>query len=97
MPVRRAAVVAPLVMTATLRRAGVTRHHPVGVMQHTLGKWAPSNASSPSMLIERQAAVPPLSYAQGPRVPPLLEETIGENLRRTVERFGEREALVVVD
>src|SRR5262245_26492275 len=49
------------------------------------------------MLIERQVAVLPLSYANGPRDTPLLEETIGENLRRTVERFGEREALVVVD
>jgi fatty-acyl-CoA synthase len=49
------------------------------------------------MLIERQAAVLPLSYAHGPRDSPLLEETIGENLRRTVERFGDREALVVVD
>jgi fatty-acyl-CoA synthase len=26
---------------------------------------------------------------------PLLGETIGENLRRTVERFGSRDALVV--
>ncbi|HEY7623327.1 MAG TPA: AMP-binding protein [Solirubrobacteraceae bacterium] len=50
-----------------------------------------------SMLIERQAAVLPLSYAQGPRNVPLLEETIGENLRRTVDRFGDREALVVAD
>jgi fatty-acyl-CoA synthase len=49
------------------------------------------------MLIERQAAVLPLSYAQGPRDVPLLQETIGENLRRTVERFGDREALVVCD
>jgi hypothetical protein len=36
-----------------------------------------------------------LSYCQGPSGPPLLEETTGDNLRRTVERFGEREALVV--
>ena len=35
------------------------------------------------------------SYAHGPSATPLLGETIGENLRRTVERFGEREALVV--
>jgi fatty-acyl-CoA synthase len=35
------------------------------------------------------------SYAHGPSETPLLGETIGENLRRTVERFGEREALVV--
>jgi fatty-acyl-CoA synthase len=47
------------------------------------------------MLIERQAAVLPLSRAQGPRDVALLHETIGENLRRTVERFGDREALVV--
>ena len=35
------------------------------------------------------------SYARGPRDVPLLDETIGENLRRTVERFADREALVV--
>jgi fatty-acyl-CoA synthase len=36
-----------------------------------------------------------LSYASGPSSQPLLGETIGENLRRTVERHGECEALVV--
>ena len=36
-----------------------------------------------------------MSYAHGPSDVPLLGETIGENLRRTVERFGDREALVV--
>ena len=35
------------------------------------------------------------SYARGARDVELLDETIGANLRRTVERFGEREALVV--
>ena len=30
------------------------------------------------------------SYARGPRDVPLLEETIGERLRRTAERFGDR-------
>src|ERR1700754_498963 len=35
------------------------------------------------------------SYARGPIDEPLLEQTIGENLRRTVERCGDREALVV--
>ena len=35
------------------------------------------------------------SYLHGPSLIPLLGETIGENLRRTVERFGERDALVV--
>lgn len=39
--------------------------------------------------------MPPLSYAHGASSVPLLGETIGENLRRTVERFGDREALVV--
>jgi fatty-acyl-CoA synthase len=38
---------------------------------------------------------PIMSYAQGPTDVALLDETIGENLRRTVERFGDREALVV--
>ena len=36
-----------------------------------------------------------LSYAHGASAVPLLGETIGENLRRTVERFPDREALVV--
>jgi fatty-acyl-CoA synthase len=35
------------------------------------------------------------SYAHGTSHIPLLGETIGENLRRTVERHGDREALVV--
>ncbi|MBN9119435.1 MAG: AMP-binding protein [Planctomycetes bacterium] len=35
------------------------------------------------------------SYAHGACSVPLLGETIGANLRRTVERFGDREALVV--
>ncbi|MFK7898274.1 MAG: AMP-binding protein [Myxococcota bacterium] len=36
-----------------------------------------------------------LAHDRGATEPPLLEETIDENFRRTVERFGEREALVV--
>ena len=36
-----------------------------------------------------------LSYAHGPSTVPLLGETIGENLRRTAERFPDRDALVV--
>jgi fatty-acyl-CoA synthase len=36
-----------------------------------------------------------LSYAHGASATPLLGETIGENLRRTVERCGDIEALVV--
>ena len=36
-----------------------------------------------------------LSYAHGPTDVALLTETIGESLRRTVERFPHREALVV--
>jgi fatty-acyl-CoA synthase len=35
------------------------------------------------------------SYANGPSTTPLLGETIGDNLDRTGERFGDREALVV--
>jgi fatty-acyl-CoA synthase len=35
------------------------------------------------------------SYSHGTSTVPLLGETIGENLRRTVERFGARDALVV--
>jgi fatty-acyl-CoA synthase len=36
-----------------------------------------------------------LSYAHGVGMTPLLGETIGANLRRTVDKFGGREALVV--
>jgi len=39
--------------------------------------------------------MPTLSYVHGASSVPLLGETIGENLRRTVERFGSSEALVV--
>ena len=37
-----------------------------------------------------------LSHAQGATEPALLTTTIGENLARTTERFGERDALVDV-
>jgi fatty-acyl-CoA synthase len=37
---------------------------------------------------------PTLSYARGATDVPLLEETIGQRLRSTVSRFGDREALV---
>src|SRR5918911_5743905 len=36
-----------------------------------------------------------LSYVHGASSVPLLGETISDNLRQTVERFGDREALVV--
>src|SRR5690242_10514264 len=36
-----------------------------------------------------------LSYAHGVSRTPLLGDTIGDNLRRTVARCGDREALVV--
>ena len=36
------------------------------------------------------------SYASGPSTTPLLGETIGANLERTVASFGDREALVSV-
>ena len=39
--------------------------------------------------------MPAPSYAHGASPVPLLGETIGENLRRTVQRVGDREALVV--
>src|SRR2546421_2608230 len=36
-----------------------------------------------------------LSYAHGTSTTPLLGQTIGDNLRATVERHGERDALIV--
>jgi fatty-acyl-CoA synthase len=47
------------------------------------------------MLIERDPTTSPLSHSAGPRDVPLLELTIGEALRGTVARFGDRQALVV--
>ncbi|GAC1315727.1 MAG: AMP-binding protein [Thermoleophilaceae bacterium] len=47
--------------------------------------------------LNARATVPELSYAHGASGTPLLGETIGANLRRSVERFGDREALVVRD
>jgi acyl-coenzyme A synthetase/AMP-(fatty) acid ligase len=49
------------------------------------------------MLIERDPTTSPLSHSAGRRDAPLLELTIGEALRATVERFGDREALVVAE
>jgi len=45
----------------------------------------------------RTRSRPADSYAQGSTILPLLDETIGANLRSTVERFPNREALVVRD
>src|SRR5258706_10297478 len=39
--------------------------------------------------------MPTLSYSHGASAIPLLGETIGENLRKTVERFPDNEAVVV--
>jgi fatty-acyl-CoA synthase len=36
------------------------------------------------------------SYAHGAAAAPLLGETIGENLDRTIARFGDRDALISV-
>jgi fatty-acyl-CoA synthase len=47
---------------------------------------------APRIRIRQQSAE---SYARGSTAVPLLDETIGENLRRTVARFPGREALVV--
>jgi fatty-acyl-CoA synthase len=44
---------------------------------------------------ERPPAADVDSYARGPVEPPLLTETLGENLRRTVERHPRAPALVV--
>jgi fatty-acyl-CoA synthase len=50
---------------------------------------------SPPRWARMQPAAPLPSYAHGVGATPLLGETIGENLRRTVHRWPEREALVV--
>lgn len=38
-----------------------------------------------------------LSYAHGPSNTPLIGETIGENFRKSVEKFGNREALISIE
>src|SRR5215467_13447702 len=45
--------------------------------------------------IARRSDMGAPSYVHGASSVPLLGETIGENLRRTVERHGDQEALVV--
>jgi len=45
---------------------------------------------------EIMPSAPEMSYARGPESPALLNETIGQNLRNTVERFGDRLALADV-
>src|SRR4051794_738006 len=47
----------------------------------------------PDLDVAHRSAPP--SYSHGASSVPLLGETIGAHLRRTVERFGHREALVV--
>src|SRR6266545_4418416 len=47
------------------------------------------------MIVRGRSTMALLSYVHGSCNIPLLGETIGENLRRTVERHGQREALVV--
>src|SRR5262249_24357639 len=42
-----------------------------------------------------EAAMPRRSYACGVSSTPLFGETIGENLRRAVDQYGEQDALVV--
>ena len=49
----------------------------------------------PPTLPEAYGGAMTRSYASGVADKPLLGETIGENLERTVARFGDREALVV--
>jgi len=55
----------------------------------------PSRSVSPSPLPSLVVRSSVLSYAHGPSSTPLIGETIGEHLRRIVERHGDREALVV--
>jgi fatty-acyl-CoA synthase len=69
-------------------RIGVRCIHDAGMPD-----FDPGLSDAASDHADGRAARP--SHASGPADSPLLEETIGENLHRTVERFGEREALVV--
>lgn len=48
------------------------------------------------MSTDRPAADPALSHDAGPTETPLLEQTIGQNLRETAERFPDQDALVDV-
>jgi len=55
----------------------------------------PKGKKSDQQLSHAAEPVGAPSYSHGLGGSPLLGETIGENLRRTVARFGDREALVV--
>ncbi|ANI93056.1 Putative acyl-CoA synthetase YngI [Dietzia timorensis] len=57
-------------------------------------KWV-APVRGPDLLGEPMSALS-LSHARGAAEPALLTTTIGENLARTTERFGERDALVDV-
>ncbi len=46
-------------------------------------------------MFQSPSVIPQMSYARGPRDTALLDQTIGENLRRTVDAHPDREALVV--
>src|SRR5207248_4273490 len=53
-----------------------------------------AGVTSPREHPGRGVTMPSQSYAAGPTGVPLLEETIGANLERTVATHGDREALV---
>src|SRR2546423_10899962 len=81
---------------AAARSAAVGRPRPSLTGAKTTGA-APGlmrSCTRPSLKLGGRAMSAP-SYVHGASTVPLLGETIGENLRRTVERHGDREALVV--
>ncbi len=61
----------------------------------TTTRQVPSSRRGPTPWHHPAMTTAPASYAHGTSLTPLHGETIGENLRRTVERHGDREALVV--
>src|SRR5437868_6383501 len=56
---------------------------------------SPCHAEDHPLALSREDRMTALSYAHGVSLTPLLAQTIGANLRDTVARHADREALVV--
>ena len=80
--------------TGSLVLAALTRG--VSALRRAAFAFRPRRGRMLRLFVPRRASLTVPSYVSGTSTVPLLGETIGENLRRTVERFPDREALVVV-
>src|SRR4051794_7197140 len=67
----------------------------MGITERTMEMGYRGGRAAASMLRTLGVIMATASYEHGASATPLSGETLGESLRHTVERFGEREALVV--